>query len=87
VETIFDTLNAKAALFAIDDLFAGHKGYRRCPVMISGPCRMAPPGHPPPRTTRTLLSRARRTASVGWGASTRTTCVCVCVCASVCAVC
>ena len=34
VETIFDTLNAKAALFAIDDVFAAHGG--RLPVMISG---------------------------------------------------
>jgi 5-methyltetrahydrofolate--homocysteine methyltransferase len=34
VETVFDTLNAKAALFAIDDAFAaaGH----RVPVMVSG---------------------------------------------------
>ena len=34
VETIFDTLNAKAALFAIDELFA-ERGIR-LPVMISG---------------------------------------------------
>jgi 5-methyltetrahydrofolate--homocysteine methyltransferase len=34
VETIFDTLNAKAALFAIDDVFAARGG--RLPVMISG---------------------------------------------------
>ncbi len=34
VETIFDTLNAKAALFALDGLFE-HLG-RRLPVMISG---------------------------------------------------
>jgi 5-methyltetrahydrofolate--homocysteine methyltransferase len=34
VETIFDTLNAKAALFAIDDVFAAHGG--RLPVLISG---------------------------------------------------
>jgi 5-methyltetrahydrofolate--homocysteine methyltransferase len=34
VETIFDTLNAKAALFAIDDVFA-RRG-RRLPMMISG---------------------------------------------------
>ena len=34
VETIFDTLNAKASLFAIDDVFAA-KG-ARLPVMISG---------------------------------------------------
>ena len=34
VETIFDTLNAKAALFALDDVFA-KRGYR-LPVMISG---------------------------------------------------
>ena len=34
VETIFDTLNAKAALFAIDDVFAAAGG--RLPVMISG---------------------------------------------------
>jgi 5-methyltetrahydrofolate--homocysteine methyltransferase len=34
VETIFDTLNAKAALFAIDDVFQIRGG--RLPVMISG---------------------------------------------------
>jgi 5-methyltetrahydrofolate--homocysteine methyltransferase len=34
VETIFDTLNAKAALFAIDDVFAARGG--RLPVLISG---------------------------------------------------
>ena len=34
VETIFDTLNAKAALFAIDELFASMNA--RVPVMISG---------------------------------------------------
>lgn len=34
VETIFDTLNAKAALFAIDDVFQARGG--RLPVMISG---------------------------------------------------
>ncbi len=34
VETIFDTLNAKAALFAIDDAFQARGG--RLPVMISG---------------------------------------------------
>jgi 5-methyltetrahydrofolate--homocysteine methyltransferase len=34
VETVFDTLNAKAALFAIDDAFAGAGA--RLPVMVSG---------------------------------------------------
>jgi 5-methyltetrahydrofolate--homocysteine methyltransferase len=34
VETVFDTLNAKSALFAIDDAFAAAGG--RLPVMISG---------------------------------------------------
>ncbi|MFN7835705.1 MAG: methionine synthase [Burkholderiaceae bacterium] len=34
VETIFDTLNAKAALFAIDQYFADSR--RRLPLMISG---------------------------------------------------
>ena len=34
VETIFDTLNAKAALFAIDDAFQARGG--RLPVLISG---------------------------------------------------
>ncbi len=33
VETVFDTLNAKAALFAIDQYFEMHK--RRVPVMVS----------------------------------------------------
>ncbi|RHZ77386.1 hypothetical protein Glove_180g22 [Diversispora epigaea] len=35
VETIFDTLNAKAALFAIDVLFEEH-GYKKVPIFISG---------------------------------------------------
>src|SRR5690606_16332952 len=34
VETIFDTLNAKAALYAIEDVFDARGG--RLPVMISG---------------------------------------------------
>ena len=34
VETVFDTLNAKAALYAIDTVFEAHK--RVVPVMISG---------------------------------------------------
>ncbi len=34
VETVFDTLNARAALFAITGLF--EQGYRRVPVMVSG---------------------------------------------------
>jgi 5-methyltetrahydrofolate--homocysteine methyltransferase len=34
VETVFDTLNAKAALFAIEDVFS--KGTRRLPVIVSG---------------------------------------------------
>ncbi|MCB0161012.1 MAG: homocysteine S-methyltransferase family protein, partial [Caldilineaceae bacterium] len=34
IETIFDTLNAKAAFFAVDELFA--EGARRVPIMISG---------------------------------------------------
>ena len=34
IETIFDTLNAKAAIFGIEELFA--KGLRRVPLMISG---------------------------------------------------
>jgi 5-methyltetrahydrofolate--homocysteine methyltransferase len=35
VETIFDTLNAKAAIYAIDLLFTEH-GYSRVPILISG---------------------------------------------------
>jgi len=35
VETIFDTLNAKAALFAIEEFFDAHPE-RRVPVMLSG---------------------------------------------------
>ncbi|PVD26012.1 hypothetical protein C0Q70_13680 [Pomacea canaliculata] len=34
VETIFDTANAKAALFGIQNLFK--EGYRKCPVFVSG---------------------------------------------------
>jgi 5-methyltetrahydrofolate--homocysteine methyltransferase len=36
VETIFDTLNCKAALFAIDRYFDEHPGQARLPIMISG---------------------------------------------------
>ena len=36
VETIFDTLNCKAALFAIDQYFDEHPGIERLPLMISG---------------------------------------------------
>lgn len=36
VETIFDTLNCKAALFAIDKFYAGNPGLPRLPLMISG---------------------------------------------------
>lgn len=37
VETIFDTLNAKAALFAIDEFFADNEGkHERKPIFISG---------------------------------------------------
>ncbi len=36
VETIFDTLNCKAALFAIDQYFAEHPETARLPLMISG---------------------------------------------------
>jgi 5-methyltetrahydrofolate--homocysteine methyltransferase len=35
VETIFDTLNAKAALYAIDVVF-DELGYDKCPVFCSG---------------------------------------------------
>ena len=34
IETVFDTLNAKAALFALDDVFAD--AGRRLPIMVSG---------------------------------------------------
>ncbi|RJG15422.1 methionine synthase [Massilia cavernae] len=36
VETIFDTLNCKAALFAIDQYFDENPGQERLPLMISG---------------------------------------------------
>ncbi|MEN3276123.1 MAG: 5-methyltetrahydrofolate--homocysteine methyltransferase [Massilia sp.] len=36
VETIFDTLNCKAALFAIDQYFEEHPDLPRKPIMISG---------------------------------------------------
>nr|WP_229256367.1 methionine synthase [Duganella lactea] len=36
VETIFDTLNCKAALFAIDQFYADHPAQERLPLMISG---------------------------------------------------
>jgi 5-methyltetrahydrofolate--homocysteine methyltransferase len=36
VETIFDTLNAKAALFAVDQYFDNHPATERLPLMISG---------------------------------------------------
>jgi 5-methyltetrahydrofolate--homocysteine methyltransferase len=34
VETVFDTANAKAALFAIQELFE-EDGYRPCPVLVT----------------------------------------------------
>jgi 5-methyltetrahydrofolate--homocysteine methyltransferase len=36
VETVFDTLNAKAALFAIDQFFTQNPNYTYLPVMVSG---------------------------------------------------
>lgn len=36
VETVFDTLNAKAALFAIDQYFTQHPEQKYVPVMVSG---------------------------------------------------
>jgi len=36
VETIFDTLNCKAALFAIDKYYEDHPAQERLPLMISG---------------------------------------------------
>mmetsp|Transcript_35332 Transcript_35332/g.140429 ORF Transcript_35332/g.140429 Transcript_35332/m.140429 type:complete len:972 (-) Transcript_35332:1486-4401(-) len=36
VETIFDTLNAKAALYAIDKFFDDNPSYERKPVFVSG---------------------------------------------------
>jgi len=36
VETVFDTLNAKAALFAIDKFFVEHPQHEPLPIMVSG---------------------------------------------------
>jgi 5-methyltetrahydrofolate--homocysteine methyltransferase len=36
VETIFDTLNAKATFFIIESVFDSGKGYDRVPIFISG---------------------------------------------------
>jgi 5-methyltetrahydrofolate--homocysteine methyltransferase len=36
IETIFDTLNAKAAIYAVDKYYRDHKELERLPVMISG---------------------------------------------------
>jgi 5-methyltetrahydrofolate--homocysteine methyltransferase len=36
VETVFDTLNAKAALFAIDQFFTQNPNHKYLPVMVSG---------------------------------------------------
>ncbi|KAA8490491.1 Methionine synthase [Porphyridium purpureum] len=36
VETVFDTLNAKAALFAIDKFYAENVEYERKPIFVSG---------------------------------------------------
>ncbi len=48
IETIFDTLNAKAAIYALEELFEDLG--RRLPVMISGTITDAPgarfPGKP-----------------------------------------
>ena len=50
VETIFDTLNAKAAIFALETLFE-ERG-RRWPVMISGRSPTPPAGRCPARSPR-----------------------------------
>lgn len=36
IETVFDTLNAKAALFAIEEFFDNHPEKERLPIMVSG---------------------------------------------------
>ena len=61
VETIFDTLNAKAALFAIDEVFEARGA--RLPVMISGTITDAPAARcrarPPKRSGIRCATRSR----------------------------
>ena len=59
VETIFDTLNAKAALFAIEEVF--DKTGERLPVLISGTVT----------TPRAASSAARRSPPSGTACATR----------------
>ena len=58
VETIFDTLNAKAAFFAIQQLFAS--GARRVPIMIYGSFRWQHDGLPMVRCLCRLNAVYRR---------------------------
>ncbi len=62
IETIFDTLNAKAAIFAVETLFEEHG--RRWPVIISGTITDASGPHPvgpgrPRRSGTPCATRAR----------------------------
>ena len=82
VETIFDTLNAKAALFAIDEHFEA-TGVR-LPIMISGTvrglngctasaiarmCSGVVPQHPPVMLSQPLSAHSRRYPAVSGGCS------------------
>src|SRR6185503_2071381 len=65
VETIFDTLNAKAALFAIEDMFA--KVGVRLPVIISGTITDASGRTLSGQTTEAFYNSVRHTRPVAVG--------------------
>jgi 5-methyltetrahydrofolate--homocysteine methyltransferase len=73
VETIFDTLNAKAALFAIDELF--EETGTRLPIMISGRSPTPPAARSPARrrkrsgTRCATRARSRSASTARWAPS------------------
>ena len=72
VETIFDTLNAKAALFAIDEVYDERPDLPKLPIIISGasasrrveppPLASANPPPPPPQARSSTSPAARSLA-------------------------
>ncbi len=63
IETIFDTLNAKAAIFAVETLFEEHG--RRWPVIVSGTITDASRTHPVGSDDRGVLELGRARPAAG----------------------
>ena len=70
IETVFDTLNAKAALYAIDTLCA-ERG-QRVPVMVSGTLADASGRTPRDRPSKPSPSPCRTRACSPWGSTAPT---------------